>query len=63
MIATAIVYVAVPPVSLPPAPRDSFWMFLKHAWKFPSVASAIYGAGYLAHIVNRNRLEDRNREL
>jgi serine phosphatase RsbU (regulator of sigma subunit) len=27
------------------------------------VASAIYGAGYLAHIVNRNRLEDRNREL
>jgi hypothetical protein len=63
MIATAIVYVAVPPVSLTPAPRDSFWMFLKHAWKFSSVASAIYGAGYLAHIVNRNRLGDRNREL
>jgi len=63
IIATTIVYVAVPPVSLPPAPRDSVWVFLKHAWRFPSVASVIYGAGYVAHIVNRNRLEDRNREL
>lgn len=62
-VATAIVFVAVPPVSLPPAPRTSFWGFLVTAWKFPFVASAIFGGGFLAYIVMRNRLQDRNQQL
>src|SRR5262249_14120645 len=52
-VATAIVFVLVPPVSLPPAPRTSFWAFLVTGWKFPVVASAIFGVGYLAYIATR----------
>jgi sigma-B regulation protein RsbU (phosphoserine phosphatase) len=63
IVATAIVFVAVPPLSLPPAPRTSFWAFLATGWKFPTVASMIFGGGYLAYVAKRNRLEDRNRQL
>jgi sigma-B regulation protein RsbU (phosphoserine phosphatase) len=63
IVATAIVFVFVPPVSLPPAPRTSFWVFLLTAWKFPVVASLIFGGGYFAYAVTRTRLEDRNSRL
>jgi phosphoserine phosphatase RsbU/P len=62
-LATAIVFVVVPPSSLPAAPRTSFFAFLATAWKFPTVASAIFGAGYLSYITSRTRLQGRNREL
>ena len=62
-VATAIVFVLVLPVSFPPAPRTSFWAFLVTGWKFPVVASAIFGAGYLVYIATRNRLQNRNRQL
>ena len=63
MLATAIVFVLIPPAPPSSASWTFFWAFLMTGWKFPAVASAIYGGGYVAHIVSRTRLEDRNREL
>ena len=63
VLATAVVFVVIPPSSLPPAPRTSFWTFLATAWRFPMVASVIFGGGYLAYVAKRSRLEDDNREL
>jgi sigma-B regulation protein RsbU (phosphoserine phosphatase) len=57
-VATAVAFVVVPP-----APRTSFWVFLLTGWKFPAVASAIFGGGYLTHVVTRERLDNRNRQL
>ena len=61
--ATAIVFAVIPPASLPSAPRESFWAFLLAAWKFPAVASAIFGGGYLTYVVTKERLSNRNRQL
>jgi phosphoserine phosphatase RsbU/P len=61
-IATAILFFLVPPASLPPAPR-AFWAFLLTAWKFPTVASMIFGGGYLSYVATRRSLEARNRQL
>jgi hypothetical protein len=61
--ATAIIFVAVPPERIPPAPRTSFLDFLLTAWKFPFIANLCFGAAYLLHMLGRDRLEDRNREL
>jgi phosphoserine phosphatase RsbU/P len=63
IIATAVVFVVIPPEALPPAPRTSFWAFLMTAWKFPLVASVIFGGGYFGYEVTRRRLESRNRQL
>jgi sigma-B regulation protein RsbU (phosphoserine phosphatase) len=63
IIATAIVFIIIPPATLPPAPRTSFWAFLMAAWKFPLVASVVFGGGYFAYEATRRRLESRNRQL
>ncbi|HEX9155685.1 MAG TPA: hypothetical protein VF819_08980, partial [Nitrospira sp.] len=62
-LATAVVFVVVPPVWLPPAPRVSFAEFLLTAWKFPTIANLIFGMGYLLYKANRDWLQDRNRQL
>jgi sigma-B regulation protein RsbU (phosphoserine phosphatase) len=62
-LATAIIFVAVPQSLLSPGPHNSFWVFLLTGWKFPVVASVIFGGGFWAYIATRNRLEDRNRQL
>lgn len=63
VVATAIVFEVVPPAGLPPMPRSSFWAFLLTTWKFPVVASLIFGGGYFAINSIRRRLESRNRQL
>ena len=60
---TTIVFVFIPPVFLPPAPRDFFWRFLMTAWKFPAVANLIFGSGYLLYKTSRDRLEQHNQKL
>lgn len=62
-LATAVVFVAVPPIPLSSASWPDFWQFLMAGWKFPLVATAIYGGGYIAYLANRNRLEGHNRQL
>jgi len=62
-IATAIVFVVIPPTSFPPKPRESFWAFLLASWKFPTVATLVFGGGYFAYISTRTRLERRNQQL
>ena len=62
-VATLVVFCFVPPALVPPAPHTSFGNFLLTAWKFPTVASLIFGVGYLLYKANRDCLEDRNRQL
>jgi sigma-B regulation protein RsbU (phosphoserine phosphatase) len=62
-VATLVVFIFVPPALVPPAQRASFGDFLLTTWKFPTVASVIFGVGYLLYKANRDCLEDRNRQL
>jgi sigma-B regulation protein RsbU (phosphoserine phosphatase) len=57
-ISTVIVFVATAE-----PPRGDFWVYLASGWKFPSVATLIFGGGYVLYKVNRDRLEKRNLEL
>lgn len=43
--------------------RTLFWDYLQHGWKFPAVATLIFGAAALLYRVTRERLENSNREL
>ena len=56
--ATALVFLATVP-----SPRGNFWPYLASSWKFPSVATLIFGAGILLYRTGRERLEKRNQEL
>jgi phosphoserine phosphatase RsbU/P len=62
-LSTAILFAYVPPELVPPAPRDSFWLFLWKAWRFPAIANLVFGAGYTIYLLTRVRLETRNRQL
>ena len=43
--------------------RTLFWDYLRHGWKFPAVATLIFGAAALLYRVTKDRLENSNREL
>lgn len=62
-VATIFVFIFVSPPLVPPAPRTSFGEFLLTAWKFPTVASLIFGVGYLLYKTNRDCLKNRNLQL
>jgi phosphoserine phosphatase RsbU/P len=62
-VASAVIFFSVAPERIPPAPRTSFLDFLLTAWKFPFIANFVFGTAYLLHMVGRNRLADRNRQL
>jgi len=44
-------------------PRGDFWPYLVAGWKFPAVATLIFGGGYVIYRVGRDRLEKQNLEL
>lgn len=49
-------------IALDPA-QDNFWRYLASGYKFPAVATIIFGCGYLMYKLNRDRMEQTNREL
>jgi sigma-B regulation protein RsbU (phosphoserine phosphatase) len=44
-------------------PRGDFWPYLAMSWKFPSVATVIFGGGYLLYKVTRDGLQKQNQDL
>jgi sigma-B regulation protein RsbU (phosphoserine phosphatase) len=56
-IATVLVFFSEAP------PRGDFWPYLVAGWKFPAVATLIFGGGYVIYRVGRDRLEKQNLEL
>jgi len=44
-------------------PRGDFWEFLVSGWKFPSVATVIFGVGYLIHKTSSDGLQKQNLDL
>lgn len=54
---TLIVFWVLKPVGI------SFWPFLESGWKFPSVATVIFGVATQLYRRTKTRLEQRNREL
>src|SRR6266498_576483 len=44
-------------------PRGDFWEYLASGWKFPSVATVIFGVGYLIHKTSSDDLQTQNLDL
>ncbi len=44
-------------------PRGNFWEFLASGWRFPSVATVIFGVGYLIHKTSSDGLLKQNLDL
>jgi phosphoserine phosphatase RsbU/P len=44
-------------------PRGDFWRYLASSWKFPAVATVIFGGGYLLYKVTRDGLQKQNQDL
>lgn len=64
MAAPAIVFVATALVVFAAHPEpEGFWVYLATGWKFPLVATLIFGIGYLLYDRTRTRLEEQKSEL
>ena len=57
LISTAVVWLIVRPISM------SFTELIETAWRFPLVATLVFGGVSFMHQTTKDRLEQRNREL
>jgi len=57
LISTAVVWLIIRPITL------SFTDLIETAWRFPLVATMVFGGASFMHQTTKDRLEQRNREL
>jgi len=57
LISTAVVWLIIRPITL------SFTELIETAWRFPLVATMVFGGASFMHQTTKDRLEQRNREL
>jgi sigma-B regulation protein RsbU (phosphoserine phosphatase) len=57
LISTAVVWLIIRPITL------SFTDLIETAWRFPLVATRVFGGASFMHQTTKDRLEQRNREL